>query len=505
MNIKYILSVFAIVAFTQTTYAQYSQDAIRFSNTQTGSTSRIKALGNAGTAVGGDLSNITGNPAGLGFFTKSELSITPEFNGAKTKSLFYGQNNNSTKNSGNLNNASVVLYTQLNNSRGSDKTKGWLSLNFGANYARTNNFYDNAYFAGRNSANGSSIADYFSELATNSNAVYNGQVSFPSGSKEAIAANQGLITATGQRTDANGVLYNTYSPTTAIGPAQATSISRTGGQSDYGFAMGANYSNKLYLGIGINFTDIRYNSTSLFTENGTVESSGTGYTTNYETDQSTKGTGFNARIGAIYKPVEAVRIGASITTPTWYTIDDNTFEGVSTRYSGQAVQSDGQSYGLTYNLRTPFKAAGGLAVFLQHYGFITGDVEYVDYKTTHLSGDYDFTNDNADIKQYYRSTLNAHVGAEARITPGFYLRGGYGVQGSPQKDLETSVKTVSGGLGFRFGTYYIDATYSHANGTIYTQPYLLSADYVTNSRVTNPYADLSRTFNNVFLTLGVRF
>src|SRR5206468_12658362 len=108
------------------------------------------------------------------------------------------------------------------NSRRADKNKGWLSLNFGANYARTNNFYDNAYFAGRNSTNGSSIADYYSELATNSNAVVNGQVSFPSGSKESIAATQGLITATGQRTDANGTVYNTYAPTTSVGPAQAT-------------------------------------------------------------------------------------------------------------------------------------------------------------------------------------------------------------------------------------------------------------------------------------------
>lgn len=496
-----------MVAFTEHTYAQYSQDAVMFSNTQTGSTSRIKAIGNAGTAIGGDLSNITGNPAGLGFFTRSEISITPEFNGSKTNSTFYGATNSSTKSSGNLNNFSYLLYHQLNNSR-HDKGKGWLSLNFGVNYARTQNYYDNAFISGRNVSNGSSIADYYAEQATNTNAVVNGTASFPDGSLAGIGANQGLITPTGQQTDANGTLYNTYAPTTAIGPTQTTVISRSGGQSDYGLALGANYGNKLYLGLGINFTDIRYNSDTYFLEGGNLASGNgsTGYTTSYETGQATRGSGFNARIGAIYKPVEYVRIGASITTPTWYSMSDATGTDVNTQITGQSLQQDGVGSELDYNLRTPFKASGGLAVFLKQYGFITGDVEYIDYSTTHLSGGgYDFSADNADIKQYYRATVNAHFGAEARLTPNFFLRGGYGIQGSPEKDLQTSVKTVSGGLGYRFGSYYIDATYSHSSGTIYTQPYLLSNEYLAANGVTNPYADLKRQYNNIFLTLGFRF
>src|ERR1700761_806695 len=130
MKTKYLLSVIAIVAITKTTYAQYAQDALRFSTFQPGSTSRIKALGNAGTAVGGDLSSIGNNPAGLGFFTHSELSITPEFNASKTNATYFGQASQATQNQLNLNNASVVFYSRLNNNN-ADKTKGWLSLNFG--------------------------------------------------------------------------------------------------------------------------------------------------------------------------------------------------------------------------------------------------------------------------------------------------------------------------------------------------------------------------------------
>ena len=75
MKPKYLLTVAAIVGATGMAHAQYSQDALRYSTFQTGNTSRIKAIGGAGTAVGGDLSSIGGNPAGIGFFTRSEASL----------------------------------------------------------------------------------------------------------------------------------------------------------------------------------------------------------------------------------------------------------------------------------------------------------------------------------------------------------------------------------------------------------------------------------------------
>jgi hypothetical protein len=163
MNLKYALTGVAIVAASQVSYAQYSGDAFRFSQTQTGATSRIKAIGGASTAVGGDLSSVSGNPAGIGFFTRSELSVTPEFNDAQVKSSYFGQTNNSSKDQVNLNNASVVFYNRLSTPRGRDKTKGWLSFNLGASYNRTNNFYRTEYYSGRNP--NSSVSDYYAQLA----------------------------------------------------------------------------------------------------------------------------------------------------------------------------------------------------------------------------------------------------------------------------------------------------------------------------------------------------
>jgi len=114
MKIKYLVCVIALAVIAKNSFAQYSQDVIRYSTFQTGSTSRIKAIGNAGTAIGGDLSSIGNNPAGLGFFTKSELSITPEFDGSKVNSSYLNQSNSASSNTVNLNNISWLFYNRLN-------------------------------------------------------------------------------------------------------------------------------------------------------------------------------------------------------------------------------------------------------------------------------------------------------------------------------------------------------------------------------------------------------
>ncbi|MGY0037592.1 hypothetical protein [Pedobacter sp. NJ-S-72] len=110
------LLVVAIVGTTGNIYAQngtYAGDALRFSRTDYGSSARFKGLGNAQISLGGDISSIGGNPAGLGMFTRSEFSITPEFNNVKSDASFLGQNSKDTKNRLNLNQAAMVWYNPV--------------------------------------------------------------------------------------------------------------------------------------------------------------------------------------------------------------------------------------------------------------------------------------------------------------------------------------------------------------------------------------------------------
>lgn len=495
MKPKYLLTVAAIVGATQLGFAQYSQDALRFSTFQTGSTSRIKGVGGAGTAIGGDLTSVSGNPAGIGFFTRSEFSLTPEFDGSNVKSSYLGSAGQTSKSNINLNNIAAVFYSPINTPRGANKSEGWLSFNFGLAYDRTNNFYENVQYGGTNSKN--SITDYYANDANN-NTLSDGSIA--GGTLGAWAYSQRLID-----------YYNSasaYGSNAYLGTNQLSNAVRTGGQSELSLSMGANYSNKLYLGLGVGITNLRYTTTNTFTETGTAlvttdDNLGTTddrtYSNTYQQIQDTKGTGFNLRFGFIYKPVEAVRFGAVITTPTWYTVNDNYDEVMSTSVTGfgKVMNRPDEPYQFTYNLTTPLRIAGGLAVFIKQYGFISGDVEYLDYSSAHISGDYDASSDNNDIRLLYKSAVNAHIGAEARVTPNFFLRGGYGMQGNPLENNGGQINTTSGGLGYRNSEFYIDATYSHINGKQTVYPYELASD--------TPSALLNKTNNNVYLTVGFRF
>ncbi|MCC8426168.1 OmpP1/FadL family transporter [Mucilaginibacter sp. UR6-11] len=490
MRFKYLLYVIALLAISNSSFAQYAKDAIRFSTFQPGSTSRIKAIGNAGTAIGGDLSSISGNPAGLGYFTHSELSLTPEFDGYSNNAAYLGQTSQATKNNINFSNASVVFYSRLNTPPGQDKTRGWLSLNFGMGYSRTNNFDERVQYGGKNSAN--SINDYYASLA-NSQGVADDNL-------QAWALSEKLIDAFG--TPAS---YS-YASNSFPGVQQTGNITRTGGQTAYDFSLGANYSNKLYLGFGIGLTDMRYKSTSSFNETGsaTINENGTAVTRNFNSTysqyQTTKGSGFNARLGVIYKVIESIRLGAAITTPTFISIDDSFSEGLENSLSSGKNYSNGPvEYPLSYSMRTPFKAAGGVSVFLGQYGFITGDVEYIDYSSTHINSNDNYTNtyDNGLIKANYRSAINAHAGAELKLGSALALRGGYGIQGSPLKTNGTTTKMVTGGLGYRVGNYYADAAYVHLQGSQNIMQYDIGP--------TTPVAGINATNNNFFLTIGLRY
>ena len=490
MKIKYILCVIAIVAISKTSFAQYAQDAIRFSTFQPGSSSRIKAIGNAGTAIGGDVSSVGGNPAGLGFFTRTEYSVTPEFNGTTNKASYLGQGSSATNNSVNLNNAAIVFYNRVNTPRGMDKSKGWLSVNFGIGYSRTNNFNETINYGAKN--NNNSITNYYANLA-NSDGIN-------AGTLPGWAYDHNLID-----------LYGTpaaYGSNAYPGVTQLNNIVRTGGQSEINFSVGANYSNKLYLGLGIGLTDLNYTSVNDFTESGLASVlEGTpavavdrNYTSRYTQEQNTNGSGFNAKFGLMYKIEENLRFGALFTTPTFMTVNDTYSESLNSRVNTTNYSSGPGDYPLTYSMRTPLKLAGGLSYFINQFGFITGDVEYVDYTQTSINSNSNYSNayDNGIIRNNYRSAINAHVGAEARLSNNFSLRGGYGMQGSPLKQNGVDTKTVSGGLGYRFNNgYFIDATYSHVDGTQTITPYTVA----TNS----PSASVNRSNNNVFLTFGFRY
>ncbi|WP_231459318.1 OmpP1/FadL family transporter [Pedobacter sp. Leaf132] len=505
MKLRSIFIVAGIVLASNSLYAQYTSDVLRFSQPEFGTTSRFKGLGGAQTALGGDVSSLSGNPAGLGFFTKSEFTFTPEFNNFKTGSEYLGNNLSDKKSKAGINQVGLVFYSPTNKSKGSNLNDGWVSVNFGVAYNKTNNFNQNITYGGRNTK--SSMADYFANIAGTTP-----EASLASGSLEKMAYDNFLI-----EYDPAG-----YFPTTALNNNQQNIITRSGSQSEVNIGMAGNYGNKLYLGLSLGLTNVNYNSDIAFSENGNnltyagqdpVFVNGT-YSLNYNSIQQTRGNGINAKLGVIYKPVNELRLGLSLITPTWYSLTDNFSENLNTRFK----RADGtnvpeytnplSNYNSEYTLRTPYRVNGGIAYILGNSGLITADAEYVDYSSIHFSSNFsnETINTNRDIQALYKGNFNYRAGLEFKLVNQFMIRGGYSYSGSPYKNLDFTTQAYSGGLGYRFDNYYLDVTYRHTKWDSTNSPYTISADYPDYSFTgAGPTANLKNTADNVFLTFGVRF
>jgi len=152
-------------------------------------------------------------------------------------------------------------------------------------------------------------------------------------------------------------------------------------------------------------------------------------------------------------------------TPTWYFSMRDTWYVTMTSdlewYSEDTIMPI-RTY--KYKLTTPFRAIGSLGFVIKKIGFVSFEYEYANYGQAKLnSNGYGFSNENADIRNYYQSTHNFRAGTEWRIAM-ISLRAGYALYGSPYKDdLNSGMRqSFSGGFGFKKGNIAIDFAYVYS-------------------------------------------
>jgi hypothetical protein len=134
-------------------FAQNEADALRYSQRFFGTTARSAAMGGAFAALGGDISTLGYNPAGIGVFRNTELIFTPSFSMDESGTTFYGNRRTENEHKLGLNNLGFIASFNRNS------TTGWVGTNFGIGYHRHNDFNRRQVVQGRNPH--SSMADYF--------------------------------------------------------------------------------------------------------------------------------------------------------------------------------------------------------------------------------------------------------------------------------------------------------------------------------------------------------
>lgn len=444
--------VVVIVATTSYSYAQinlpsYAGDGLRFSQTNYGSTARFKGMGNAQIGVGGDMSSLGGNPAGLGLFTKSEFAFTPEFNSTTIDGTYLNTQTKTNKGQVNLNQIGAVFFMPTYKVKGQETTKGVVSAVVGFGYSRNNDYGLEANYGGLN--NVSSVYNMF-----------DGDDAFTKGNN------------------------------------QSGNINRSGSVSEFNVSGALNISNQIYIGANLGLVNLRVTNDGSLFEEGTVEK----YNVSYYQNQETKGSGINGRFGVIVRPVEELRIGANLQTPTWFNIDDS----FSVSTDNNAI--DAQTWDFSYNLRTPLKGSLGASYIIGSKGLISADVDFIDYASIRFKSSdggniEDINDNNNEVKNNYKSAINYRLGGELKVNELLSLRAGFGVNGSAYKDDTDNLfdtKFYSAGLGYRKNNYYVDLAYQRVESNFTSSPYLLN-DYK------EPVLDAKNNKNNIFLTVGLRF
>lgn len=481
----------------------YFEDALRYSQAYNFGTARSAGLAGAGMALGGDIGTIANNPAGLGLFNRSQFVFTPTISLNKTDSRFLDGNTPVEESALDIGNVGIVI----NFGNGKLNPSGWSNGTLAVTYNRVNDFRRNTLFRGVNENN--SIIDAMLQQA---DGLFPDQLT----GIAQFGYDHYLINPLPDAQDS----YDSF----VLGfPEQVEDIRTTGYTDEVKVAYGTNYNDKIYLGAGIGLLTSEYNYSRVFTEffNDPAINS-----LSIDERLEVNGTGVNLNAGIIFRPTNFVRLGLSYTSPTWYQFNEesdilyntefNDFDVSTWTPNGQRIieedtvlssQSSGTDIFVSqYDLRTPSKVNAGVAFFFKKYGFITLDVEHLNYRNANITSlDFQAAGDNNLIKSTYRSVTNIKLGGEFRYEF-LRLRAGFATIGDPFADgfdeLDRSREITSVGVGLNFGKYFIDISHSNTRFDESFSSYSLEGN---GGLPANPVAITETNLASTRITFGLNF
>ncbi|WP_132054199.1 porin family protein [Pseudocnuella soli] len=490
----------------QAAAAQEPSDALRFSYTVPGGTARAKAIGGAMGSLGGDITATFVNPAGLGFYRTGDFVFSPQLRFGSTKAAYFGRTEQEKQNKFNWGTTGFVFGGGSNsgNMRGAAMSLA---------YNRTADFNNNVFYQGAN--NRSSFAQKYLEEVNgrNANSV---AADYPFGAS--LALNTYYIDT-----------FNTISQFKTLAPAgnllQRQSLNETGGIDEFALGGAVNMDNKVMIGASIGIPVLRYQRVAQFGEADATDNPNNNFNAMVlNEDLKTTGVGINAKIGVIFKPQEAWRVGIAFHSPTLYNLTDNYYVSMQTDTEGfhgeQRQNSEdvsGAAAEFKYTLTTPYRAIASVSYVLhevedvsKQQGFITADLEYVNYKAASYQPNNEVVGDqstkeylrsvNRAIDNAYKGALNARLGGELKFTT-LMVRAGVAYYGNPYQQFNGEKAhrlNLSGGLGYRNRGFFADLTYVHA----------LNRDVHFAYRLENPAdyagAKLNQSLGNVLFTVGFK-
>ncbi len=525
---KNIFLVLLFSALSIHSFSQIPEDALKFSWFRPIGTARVQGIGGAMGALGGDITANYINPAGLAFFKTNDFVITPGFSMLKNKSTFRGDVRSDNKSFFDLGTSGAVFGFN-------DKYSRWNGKAFSIAVSQTANFNSNISYAGKN--NFSSYGEQYAAEVAGSGLSLDDVLNSPSISFQSRLAVYSFLADTATLSGNSGpdVISMAMRDNLKNGGSflvnQQHNIQTKGGITELAIGFAATNQDKVYLGGSIGIPIVNYQKHSVFRESDATGNNNNDFNYSELTeDATTKGIGVNLKLGLIVKPVDQLRLGLAVHSPTMYGLKDTYDASMTTDVEEYIPYADKPTYkphtttvnvstinggtaaSYKYNMVNPWRVLVSGAYVLSEVedvtkqkGFITADAEYVNYKSNKYSiadqnGDNSYYDGvNKAIKDYYKSAFNFRVGGEIKFTT-VMARLGFAYYGNPYKDseLKGSKMFITGGLGYRNKGMFIDVAYVLGINKDISFPYRLSDK-------ANTFAMVNGNAGTISVTGGFKF
>lgn len=492
MNTGKLLFASSLLLVGYAANAQNEEDALRYSALSTGTTARSLSIGGAAGSLGADFSAASVNPAGLGLYRQSEFTVTPSLNINMAKGDYISSTTNDSKTSVAINNLGMVFH--FGPKGGDYNSAQWKGFTLGIGVNRLADFNQNVAYSGIN--NSSSFSEVFAEAAQ-----ANGSTDESYGPYGYLGYQGYLLT-----NDYRSVPYQNIISTGGSLRQEKFSDTR-GGANEVAISFGANYNEKLMLGLTLGVTNYTFKRGVDFIERDNTGNNSNGFDYfSFREVLNTTGVGVNGKFGLIYAITDKFRLGAAVHTPTFISLTDLADYRLVSNMDGAGYDVMPNSvYQYEYNLRTPLRAVFSATGIFGTKGFVTADVEVVPYNTMRYTFDgYQDVADliNASIRDNFTTGINVRAGGEYRLTEKFTGRLGAAFYGNPyaaNTNLGGNRIDLSAGLGYRFSPrFFMDMAYVFSMREYQEYPYTVSG-------VTVPRASVNLANNLLGVTVGYKF
>lgn len=381
----------------------YADSALLFSKDNTKGTARFTAMSGAFGALGGNLSAVDVNPAGLSIFKYSEATLTLGNRKTESNSNYYNTSTLSSNNIFNFSQAGAVFVLKNN-------ADYWNKFAVSINFTTINDF-ENSYLTKGNSG----LSEFFVDPFLNFD-----------------------------NDDTNDVFYENVTSQEFLNITDGSNNRVT-------FTLAGQYDQNTSFGFSIISHSLDFFQNIIFLEENTDDENNT---LKAKLDQRlvTVGEGIGFNFGVISKPTPYLRLGLAYQTPIWYDLNEEFQEDTIINLSNtNDVYTEFNEVNIfDYSMTTPSKLTGSIAYLFGKKGLISADYIYKDYNNIKLKPTSEFDIENQNVKNNLTGASQLRIGAEYRFES-LSVRTGFHFEENPidNSNLDNT-NGYSLGLGFKF-------------------------------------------------------